>query len=192
MEPEQYEAWQKLVVAACWDRLSETGAIFYNHKPRPRDKSLWLPLALGGDLPLRQIVIWARNGGFNCSPSHFMPTHEWVVIWAKRDFALKSRSASGVGDVWQISFDVNTEHPAPFPIELPYRCIEPTSCQTILDPFMGSGTTGVACAKLGRKFIGIEIEPRYFDIACKRIEQAYAQPDMFIEPPAKPKQEAML
>jgi len=63
---------------------------------------------------------------------------------------------------------------------------------TILDPFMGSGTTGVACAKLGRRFIGIEIEERYFDIACKRIEQAYAQPDMFIEPPAKPKQGAML
>ena len=66
------------------------------------------------------------------------------------------------------------------------------AAQTILDPFMGSGTTGVACAKLGRKFIGIEIEPKYFDIACKRIEAAYAQPDMFIEPPAKAKQEVML
>ena len=55
--------------------------------------------------------------------------------------------------------------------------------ETILDPFMGSGTTGVACVKLGRKFIGIEIEPKYFDIACKRIEAAYAQPDMFVSPP---------
>ncbi len=51
----------------------------------------------------------------------------------------------------------------------------------ILDPFMGSGTTGVACAKMGRKFIGIEIEEKYFDIACKRIQKAYNQPDMFIE-----------
>lgn len=59
---------------------------------------------------------------------------------------------------------------------------------TILDPFMGSGTTGVACVKLGRKFIGIEIEPRYFDISCRRIEQAYAQPDMFVEA-EKPKAE---
>jgi site-specific DNA-methyltransferase (adenine-specific) len=58
----------------------------------------------------------------------------------------------------------------------------------VFDPFMGSGTTGVACAKLGRSFIGIEIEPKYFDIACKRIEQAYAQGDLFIEPPAKPEQ----
>ena len=50
---------------------------------------------------------------------------------------------------------------------------------TILDPFMGSGTTGVACANLGRKFIGIEIEPKYFDIACARIGNAYRQQRMF-------------
>jgi len=49
---------------------------------------------------------------------------------------------------------------------------------------MGSGTTGVACAKLGRKFVGIEIEPKYFDIACRRIEDAYKQPDFFVERPA--------
>jgi DNA modification methylase len=57
--------------------------------------------------------------------------------------------------------------------------------ETILDPFMGSGTTGVACIKLGRKFIGIEIEPKYFDIACRRIEEAWKQPRLFEEPRAK-------
>ena len=51
--------------------------------------------------------------------------------------------------------------------------------ETILDPFMGSGTTGVACANLGRKFIGIELEPKYFDISCERIEAAYAQGRLF-------------
>jgi DNA modification methylase len=56
---------------------------------------------------------------------------------------------------------------------------------------MGSGTTGVACVKLGRKFIGIEIDPGYFDIACKRIAEAYRQPDLFIERPTAPKQEAL-
>jgi DNA modification methylase len=50
----------------------------------------------------------------------------------------------------------------------------------ILDPFMGSGTTGVASVQMGRKFIGIEREPKYFDIACKRIEDAQRQGDMFI------------
>lgn len=49
----------------------------------------------------------------------------------------------------------------------------------VADPFMGSGTTGVACANLGRKFIGIEIEPKYFDIACERIDNAYRQQRMF-------------
>lgn len=63
--------------------------------------------------------------------------------------------------------------------------------ETILDPFMGSGTTLVACAKLGRKGIGIELDPDYFDIACQRVEEAYRQPDLFVEPPAKLKQEAM-
>lgn len=62
---------------------------------------------------------------------------------------------------------------------------------TVLDNTMGSGTTGVACAKLGRKFVGIEIEERYFDLACKRIEAAYDQPDMFSEPSPKPEQIAL-
>lgn len=63
--------------------------------------------------------------------------------------------------------------------------------QTILDPFMGSGTTGVACVKLGRKFIGIELEEKYFDIACRRIQKAYDQPDIFIEAEKKKVEQAV-
>ena len=86
------------------------------------------------------------------------------------------------------------DHPCPKPIAWMKWAIERATREneTVLDPFMGSGTTGVACAKLGRKFIGIEIEPKYFDIACARIEEAYRQPDMFIEPPAKAVQEELL
>lgn len=73
-------------------------------------------------------------------------------------------------------------HPTQKQISVMRFCLEqiPDS-QVILDPFMGSGTTGVACVKLGRKFIGIELDEGYFDIACKRIEEAYKQPDLFIE-----------
>lgn len=85
------------------------------------------------------------------------------------------------------------DHPTQKPIEVMRWCINhlPVGVMTIFDPFMGSGTTGVACVKLGHKFIGIELEPEYFDIACKRIEQAYAQPDMFVEQPLEPIQEKM-
>jgi site-specific DNA-methyltransferase (adenine-specific) len=189
MPQDAYEDWQRWLLNACWQKLSDTGAIFYNHKPRPRDKAIWLPLVLNPGLPLRQIVIWRRNGGFNYSPANYMPTHEWVMIFAKPDFALKSRAASGLGDVWEVAAESGSEHPAPFPVDLPLMAIETIPNKIILDPFMGSGTTGVACAKLGRKFIGIEIEPKYFDIACRRIEAAYKQPDLFIEKPAPAKQE---
>ncbi len=75
------------------------------------------------------------------------------------------------------------EHPTQKPVGVMEWCINhlPDGTQTILDPFMGSGTTGVACAKMGRSFIGIEMEETYFDIACKRIEEAYKQPDLFVE-----------
>ena len=83
-------------------------------------------------------------------------------------------------------------HPTQKPVGVMEWCLTHIpDAQTILDPFMGSGTTGVACAKLGRKFIGIELEPKYFDIACSRIQKAYDQPDMFIEQPAKPIQQDM-
>lgn len=86
-------------------------------------------------------------------------------------------------------------HPSQKPLEVMEWCIGglPEDASSVLDPFMGSGTTGVACAKLGRKFTGIEIDEGYFDIACERIRKAYAQPDMFVsQPPPEPKQEALL
>lgn len=78
-------------------------------------------------------------------------------------------------------------HPTEKPVNLFLEILRDFSVsgETILDPFMGSGTTGVACAKSGRKFIGIEIDGIYFDIACERIRKAYDQPDLFIERPKK-------
>jgi DNA modification methylase len=71
-------------------------------------------------------------------------------------------------------------HPTQKPLPLMLWCLDfLPKAQTILDPFMGSGTTGVACANLGRKFIGIEIERKYFDIACERIDAAYRQQRLF-------------
>ena len=83
---------------------------------------------------------------------------------------------------------IESGHPAVFPIEFAKHLVLTFSAsgETVCDPFMGSGTTGVACVELGRRFIGIEIEPKYFDIACKRIEDATRQADMFIAPEREP------
>lgn len=88
--------------------------------------------------------------------------------------------------------DIAREHPTQKPIGVICWCFEqlPSSATSIIDPFMGSGTTGVAATKLGRKFIGIEIEPKYFDIACRRIDEATRQPDLFIEWPQAPVQQS--
>ena len=74
-------------------------------------------------------------------------------------------------------------HPTQKPVALMEWCLQFVDAETILDPFMGSGTTGVACARLGRRFIGVEIEPRYFDMACRRIEEAQRQRDLFVDAP---------
>ncbi|WP_420406929.1 DNA-methyltransferase [Hoeflea sp.] len=80
------------------------------------------------------------------------------------------------------------EHPTQKPVGVMEWCLTHIpDAETILDPFMGSGTTLVACAKMGRKSIGIELDSDYFDIACERVRKAYEQPDMFVEaarPPA--------
>ena len=84
-------------------------------------------------------------------------------------------------------------HPTQKPIAVMEWCLGfLPNARTILDPFMGSGTTGVACVNLDRQFIGIELDPGYFDIACKRVDDATRQPRLFAEPVAKPKQEALL
>ena len=80
-------------------------------------------------------------------------------------------------------------HPTQKPLEVMKWAIDLCpKADTVLDPFMGSGTTGVAAIQLGRKFIGIEREPKYFEIACRRIEQAVSQGQLFAEPQAKPEQ----
>jgi len=85
-------------------------------------------------------------------------------------------------------------HPCPKPIGQWTTLVARTTRrgESILDPFMGSGTTGVAAVKLGRRFTGIEIDPGYFDIACRRISAALAQPDLYIEPHKPLRQTSLL
>lgn len=174
-----YVAWQRSIIGCLWDLLPGDGAIFYNHKPRVIGARLWLPLEL---IPpaviLRQIVIWSRPGGVNFNPTAFVPTHEWIMVLARDLFRLKSRGVSGLGDVWSMTPDAN-DHPAPFPEELPLRVLEAIRAECVLDPFMGSGTTGVACVRKGRRFVGIEKDPNYFWSAVDRIKAELERAPLF-------------
>lgn len=95
------------------------------------------------------------------------------------------KGGAGVGFMRSEKID----HPCPKPINLMKWCVSRFSLsgELVCDPFMGSGSTAIACVKLGRRFIGIEQEAKYFDIACRRIEDAYKQPDLFVSarPPDK-------
>ena len=168
---EEYVTWQKDVLTHCWRTVGPAGAVFYNHKPRPQAKALVTPLCLNPGLPLRQIVIWDRGSGMNFAPSHYRPACEWILIFAKPAWQLTSRGASGVGDVWRVNCETGSDHPAPFPVQLPALAIETTGAAAVLDPFMGSGTTLRAAKDLGRRAIGIEIEERYCEIAATRLGQ---------------------
>ena len=132
-------------------------------------------------------IIWGGNYFTDLLP----PTMQWLV-WDKgqRDFSLadcefawssQQRAARIFNYARAKALLDGKEHPTQKPIALMKWCIEMLpKPDTVLDPFMGSGTTGVAAVQMGRKFIGIEREPKYFDIACKRIEDAQRQGDMFI------------
>jgi len=118
--------------------------------------------------------------GAGCGRWGFAVTHP--ILYYGKGLPHTRRGPSGFSSFATVE---DNGHPCPKPIEWMRWCVQKCSCtgHTILDPFMGSGTTGVACANLGRKFIGIEIEPKYFDIACKRIEDAYKQPRLFEDEP---------
>jgi DNA modification methylase len=86
------------------------------------------------------------------------------------------------------------DHPTQKPVGVMSWCLQqlPDGTKSIIDPFMGSGTTGVACAKAGMRFIGIEREPQYFEAACRRIEEVQRQPRLFDEPAPKPQQLSLI
>jgi len=168
MPHEEYEEWQRAFLRACWAQLTDTGAIFYNHKPRVQAGSLWTPLDVNPGLPVRQIITWARAGGVNFAPTHYVPTYEWIVVFAKPGWRLKSKGASGVGDLWRVP-QQPSDHPAPFPVDLPARAIESAGPSLVVDPHAGSGTTLVAAKAAGVRAIGIEKSERYCSMAAARL-----------------------
>jgi site-specific DNA-methyltransferase (adenine-specific) len=154
--------------------------------PPPPPADLFLTdvptIAWGGNYlglpPSRGWLVWVKIGA--------LPSFASVELaWTNIDMNAKhlARRCGPYGDV-------RVAHPTQKPVALMEWCLGflPDS-RLILDPFMGSGTTGVACVRTGRAFIGIEKDPGYFDIACQRIADEVARPRLFLDPaPARPEQ----
>lgn len=161
-----------------WDRSRPERAVFDMLLQHGSDQIIW-----GGNYfadmlpPSKGWLYWQKLMGGDFSDGE--------LAWTSRDKALREFTCCPKGR--------GGEHPTQKPVEVMQWCLALLpGAQTILDPFMGSGTTGVACANLGRQFIGIELEQAYFETACRRIEAAYRQPRLFEEPAPKPIQPSLL
>lgn len=137
-------------------------------------------------------VIW----GGNYFTDYLPPSMQWLS-WDKgqdgfslADFELawssQNKAARRINYPRALALKDGKEHPTQKPLAVMRWTLEQIGKPSVvLDPFMGSGTTGVACVELGLGFVGVELEPKFFDIACRRIEQAYKQRPLFQEEPPK-------
>ncbi|MCL2774353.1 MAG: site-specific DNA-methyltransferase [Oscillospiraceae bacterium] len=169
MPHEQYVEWQRKCLMEMMRVIPDNGAIFYNHKWRVQNGLLQDRQDIVNGFPVRQIIIWHRKGGINFNAGYFLPTYEVIYLIAKPKFKL-SPKANAYGDVWEFAQEMKNEHPAPFPVGLIDRIISSTYAKTILDPFMGSGTTAIAALQNRRDYVGIELSQEYCKMAENRIE----------------------
>ncbi len=129
-------------------------------------------------------LVWEYGwiSGGRTKTNHFYPTHNIIHFLGENLFSFESREGSiikrqpGFSSPRQCSYANKSGHPYEKPVKLIAYLIERTKSDIIFDPFMGSGTTGVACVETGRNFIGIEIDESYYNIAKRRIDEALMQP----------------
>lgn len=168
-----------------WDDVPATIA----HINAMKQHSRW-QIIFGGNYfeglgPTKCWLVWDKENG----ASHYADCElAWtnlamavrMIKWQWQGFIRK-------GEMDKVKAPTYRVHPTQKPLGVMKWCLGfLPDAQTILDPFMGSGTTGVACVETGRKFVGIELDEGYFDIACRRISEAYLQPDMLIAAPDNP------
>jgi site-specific DNA-methyltransferase (adenine-specific) len=184
MEEGDYQQWQNelFAVIPCNDNAS----LFYNHQMRWRDGVCLHPVRWfqPEGWRMRQEIIWNRAGGMMFNARMFVRFDERILWFVRGSEWVWNQEMVGHGTIWNVAREQQQqgkEHPVGYPLELPARCIGAATQPgaIVLDPFMGGGTTGVAAAQQGRAFIGCEIDKQYFDIACRRIEQAQAQGKLF-------------
>lgn len=177
IERQEYIAW----LASRW-RACKADTIVYT----PGDRHLWdaPEICTRAGMVLGRLLAWHKKefAGDKWSGG---PAMCWEpIVWAYRGPKVFAKIFGHAG---RDHLTVNSTHgnpyaalhPCPKPIEVPLWLIGIFAASSVLDPMMGTGTTGEAAVRAGRKFIGIEIEPKYFNIACERIDNAYRQQRMF-------------
>lgn len=171
-EPE-YQANQLALVEMLYDRL--TGPLFYSHKNRIVKGRLISPLEWMNKSRwvVHQQVVINKGSGANVDKRRFFPVHEVMLVCFKTSDD-KLNNAACLTDVWQVEQNNRkvVGHPATMPLSMAQKALASTNATVVLDPYMGSGTTGVAALALGKSFIGIECSQEYFDMACRRIEES--------------------
>lgn len=186
-EPE-YQQEQNALFAVLAKISNPTSSLFYNHQIRWRDGVVLHPMSWFKPVgwQLRMEIVWDRGHGMMFNARMFCRFDERIQWFVRSNKWKWNQDSVGLGTVWRIGITQNKEHPVAFPEELPRRCVFATTDpgDLVLDPYMGSGTTGVAAVRQHRRFVGIEIDQRWFDLACRHISKALKQPDMFIEKPA--------
>ena len=142
----------------------------------------------------RGCVVWDKGPAFGMGDLQFPFKPSFELAYIAGDGWVGARDEGVLRGSVVVSWESRGRvHPHQKPVWLLEAFIKKTVAETILDPFMGSGTTGVACIQLGRRFIGVEIDPGYFDIARRRLEAELAKPRLpFDEPAPQPAQEALL
>lgn len=178
LEEADYQQQQAGLLGLWHEVVADGASIFYNHKNRYREKRVVTPLQwiLDSPLALRQEIIWSRPGSMMFTPNMFMSTDERIYWLYKGDDFYFDTDAEirGWTTVWQIAPKGHPDHPAPFPIEIPIRCVRACSRvgDIVLDPFMGSGTTLMAAESVGRRARGIELSPSFCDVIVERWQNA--------------------
>lgn len=133
---------------------------------------------LQAERALNAVIVWDKKG-IGLGMQHHRPQHEFI-FYSKANAWFGGKAES---DIWVCPRETmgRYEHPTQKPIKLMERCVHNITEEgdTIFDPFMGSGTTGVAAVRKGRRFIGVEIDEKYFEVACERIRLAQEQLRLF-------------
>ena len=168
-----YIAWQRSILTELVRILTPEGAIFYNHRPRIQAGVQESPREIFEGFHLRDEIIWSKGGGINHHPGAMTPAYEVIYQLVKSPTGFQRAPESvDYTNVWSIPRERDNDHPAPFPVELPRRCIQASTAPVILDPFIGSGSTAVAAIIERRQYVGIELNAKYCQAARLRILSA--------------------